>query len=65
MPEDLTDTWRVCRVGGALGMQTRVKVYAPGCPAAPHAERYCRCRTFNDWRRAYAYVEEQSRATQA
>lgn len=58
---DDVDTWRMgVNNARSVGLGRTIKVYAPGCPASPHRERDCRCRTFSRVDRAEQYIEEQS-----
>lgn len=57
MNDDLS-SWRI-RPSRSNFAGRHLKVYSPGCAASPHAERNCRCRTFNAAWRAEQYRAEQ------
>jgi hypothetical protein len=47
------------RIHAGRGLAQTFKVYGPGCPAEPHAERHCRCRSFSRLNAAEQYMREQ------
>ena len=54
----MADQWRVKQIPG-FRISHPFMAVAPGCPDAPHATRWCKCKVHRSEKDARAYINEQ------